>query len=394
MKIIYLCTDPGIPIFGRKGCSTHVRETCYALQRLGHKVKLFCSNTEGDHDPKERLDVIKIPRPKSKKIGFDMRHILLDQRMWSRLDDFIREWRPDAIYERYSLYSRAGEKAQRKYGLPRLMEMNAFLTKEQKDRIRLGWLARKVEKSLIRNSPHLIVVSEPLRQDVNKLGIPLDNIEKMPMAVNLDDFNPSHNGDEILRKHKLENRFIIGYVGTLSGWHGLNLIYEVAEKLHGLNCRPHAFLIVGGEGEKLEKHRQKVRERKLDDVIHFIGSVAHKAIPNHVRAMDIAMIPDTTYWSSPAKLFEYQASGVPVLAPSYPAIQEALDHGHEGLIFEPGNTDQITESIIQLLSSPEKLLKMGLAARKRAEREHSWEKNGQGIIKLYRQIKPRILTTQ
>ena len=32
--------------------------------------------------------------------------------------------------------------------------------------------------------------------------------------------------------------------------------------------------------------------------------------------MDAAIVPDTTYWSSPAKLFEYQASGIPVLAPT------------------------------------------------------------------------------
>ena len=76
------------------------------------------------------------------------------------------------------------------------------------------------------------------------------------------------------------------------------------------------------------------------------------------------------------------------------AIQEALEHDHEGLIFEPGNTDRITESIMQLQCSPEKVLKMGLAARKRAAREHSWEKNGQGIIKLYRQINSRILATR
>jgi glycosyltransferase involved in cell wall biosynthesis len=386
MKIIYLCTDPGIPVFGRKGCSTHVRETCYALQRLGHEVKLFCSNIEGDHDLQDKLDIINVQSPKSKKIGFDLRHILLDRRMWARLDRFIRDWKPDAIYERYSLYSKAGEKSQLKYGLPRLMEVNAFLTMEQKDRIRFGWLARRIERRLIRNSPHVIVVSEPLRQDVYKLGIPLDAIEKMPMAVNLDGFNPSRNGSRVREKYHMENRFVIGYVGTLSGWHGLRLIHDVAIKLKSANVGPISFLIVGGEGEKLEKHRRKVRKKGLEDTIQYIGSVSHDDVPNHIRAMDIAMIPDTTYWSSPAKLFEYQASGIPVLAPSYPAIHEALEHGREGMIFEPGNTDQIAALIQEMQSSPGKLRDMGEAARVRAEKEHSWEKNGQAIIDLYLQM--------
>ncbi|MEN6626534.1 MAG: glycosyltransferase family 4 protein [Candidatus Sumerlaeia bacterium] len=385
MKICYLCADPGIPVFGRKGCSTHVRETCSVLTDLGHQVRLLCSNASGDRNQGE-IDTISVTPPTSRKLGFDLRHVLLDYRFNKALEELITTWKPDAIYERYSLYSRAGLRAARKYGLPRLLEVNAFLTREQEDRIKLAPLAKVVEQTIIRSATRVIVVSEPLQQEVAALGLPIESVIKMPMAVNLDKFNPSVDGAGIKEQYGLAGRFIVGYVGTLSGWHGLRLLEDVAGKLREAGAPPFAFMIVGGEGNKLEGNRARVREAGLEDLIRFVGSVPYEDVPRHIRAMDMAIVPDTTYWSSPAKLFEYQASGVPVLAPSYPAIHAALDHGREGFIFEPQNTDEMARLLMEAMNNHASLKPMAEAARLRAEREHSWRHNGERILELFEEM--------
>jgi glycosyltransferase involved in cell wall biosynthesis len=385
MRILYLCADPGIPLFGRKGCSTHIRETVIALEQLGHQVKIVCSNTHGDSSG-ESLDVLPIRPPRSRKLGFDLRHMLLDRRLRRALHQLWFEWRPDAIYERYSLYSRAGELFAREHNLPRLMELNAFLTREQAGRIRLGWWARRVERHIIRKAPRVIVVSEPLRQEVHALGTPLGFISKMPMAVNLEKFNPAIDGTATRERLGLTGRFVIGYVGTLAGWHGITLLYDMARAMRERTELPFTFLIVGGDPHKLELHLRKTREQGLQDHLKFIGSVPYDQVPEHIRAFDAAVIPDTTYWSSPAKLFEYQASGVPVLAPRYPAILEALDHGVEGMIFEPREIGAMAEAAIALQQAPEKAMAMGRAARQRAERDHAWRNNAEQIIELYREM--------
>lgn len=385
MKICYLCADPGIPIYGRKGCSTHVRETCITLAQLGHEVKVLCSNAAGDPNGSE-MDVTSIKPPRSRKWGFDLRHLLLDRIFWGRLCKVIEQWQPDAIYERYSLYSRAGARAANRYHLPRLLEVNAFLTREQKDRIRFGWLARQVEQSVIRHAPRVIVVSEPLRREIHELGVPMESIAKMPMAVNLEKFNPSVDGAAVRMSHGLSGRFVIGYVGTLAGWHGIRLLYEMALGLKKAGAPPFTFFIVGGEPHKLAMHNEKVKQAGLEDELRFIGSIPHDQVPSHIRAMDIAIVPDTTYWSSPAKLFEYQASGIPILAPSYPAIHEALEHGKEGFIFPPLDIPQMIRLALDLMQNTDLRLKMGRAARERAEREHSWTHNGKRILELYQEL--------
>jgi glycosyltransferase involved in cell wall biosynthesis len=381
MKIVYLCTDPGIPLYGRKGCSTHVRETVHALMRLGHEVKILCSNLEGD--PGDAFDVAPIQPYQSRKLGFDLRHVLLDRRARTLLEETVLEWQPDAIYERYSLYCRAGEAVALKHDLPRLVEVNAFLTREQSERIRFPWLARRVESRIIARAPHVIVVSKPLAEEVMAMGVRAENVSRMPMAVNLGLFNPEIDGSEVRRRYNLDGSFVIGYVGTLAGWHGIRLLYALANELRRRQAPPFAFLIVGGEGDKLENHRQKTREAGLEGILHFIGSVVHDQVPRHIRAFDAAIVPDTTYWSSPAKLFEYQACALPVLAPSYPAILSAMTDGGEGFIYPPEDVSAMADAVMKLMVDPEMRRQMGRAARTRAAAEHSWQANAEAIVRLF-----------
>lgn len=387
MKILYMYNDPGIPLFGRKGCSTHARETCQALSACGHEVQVVCSNLQGDDQAPVDFKVHQVQPPTSRKLGFDLRHIWLDRNMRRRLKDLMRQWRPDALYERYSLYGRAGHWAARHYQLPHLLEVNAFLTREQERRIKLPWLARRSERGIIRRATGVIVVSESLREEVHSLGVPLESIHKMPMAVDLQKFHPSVDGTDIRKKLNLEDRFVIGYVGTLTAWHGISLLYNLTFKLLHAEAPKFVILVVGGEQRRVEDHRRKVKAASYEDQMRFIGSVPHQEVPAYIRAMDLTLVPDTTYWSSPAKLFEYQASGKPVLAPDYPSIREMVEHGREGYLFEPNNTDQIAACILELMQQPERMARMADASRRRVQREHSWTRNAEIIVNLFEELR-------
>jgi glycosyltransferase involved in cell wall biosynthesis len=212
----------------------------------------------------------------------------------------------------------------------------------------------------------------------------------MPMAVDLVRFNPTIDGTAIRRELGMQDRFVIGYVGTLSGWHGLNLLFDVARRLRQAGAPKFTMLIVGGDGDKLEANRALVTEAGLQDCIWFVGSVPHEQVPGYIRAMDAAVVPDTTYWSSPSKLFEYMASGVAIVAPRYPAIEEAAQDGAEALVFEPGNIDAMAGAVLRLMRNPDLTRALGAAARARAERERSWHLNGRRILKLFEDLGARL----
>jgi glycosyltransferase involved in cell wall biosynthesis len=384
MRICYICSDPGVPVFGRKGCSTHVRETCLTLIEMGHDLRLICANIEGDDDERDLIPIVKVDPPRSRKLGFDLRHAIADRRVERAAERLFGRWRPEAIYERYSLYSRAGTRLAHRYGLPHLLEVNSVMTREQKERIKLGPLARFIERRIFSRARHVAILSEPLRGEVIARRGHGRAITRMPMAVNLNRFSPEVDGAPVREKLRLGERFAIGYLGTLTEWHGISMLHDLARTLDERGASDCVILVVGGDDRRVEAHRQKVAERGYEDTLRFIGPVAHREAPAYLRAMDVALVPDTTYWSSPAKLFEYQGCGVASIAPRYPAVLTAMDHGVEGLIFEPNEVEQLADMVLLLRANPELRLEMGRRARARAERDHSWESHARGVIEIFK----------
>ena len=63
MRIAYICADPGVPVFGSKGCSVHVQEGIRALKGQGARVDLFAARPGGkpssdlEHVPVHCLEI-------------------------------------------------------------------------------------------------------------------------------------------------------------------------------------------------------------------------------------------------------------------------------------------------------------------------------------------------
>ncbi len=381
MRILYLCCDPGIPVFGRKGASSHVRGTCHALLTQGHEVSLVCANSNGDPDGEISIPTHCVQGPESKRLGFDTRRILLDRKFYRETKRIIEsEGVPDAIYERYCLYSRTGYRLAKEFRLPHILELNAFLSVEQKTRIRVPALARWVERRTISRATEIFVVSEPLRNSIIEIRDDNVPIEIEPMSVDTRRFSDQVDGTRVREALGFEEQFVIGYVGTLSGWHGIRLLYEAVDALQAKGIKDFRVLVVGGEGAKLEKHRGIARERGMEKIIHFHGDVAHKDIPAYIRAMDIGIIPDANPWNAPTKLFEYQSCGVPPVGPGYPGVRTSIDDGVDGLIFPPKDIGAMVERIALLHGDKEKRAAMGRAARIRAVNTRSWDAAASKIV--------------
>lgn len=381
MRFLYLCSDPGVPVFGRKGCSTHVRETCLALRAIGHDVRLVATNLDGDDGDRDRIDAVLVPPPVSRKLGFDVRRILADRRLERAADRLAAEWGADAIYERYSLYGYAGGRLARRRGLAHILEVNAFITRELEGRLRLPWFARRAESAILKGAREIVTVSEPLIRELGELRGGTEGIALMPMAVNLEMFKPG-DGRAVREALGLGDRFVVGYVGTLTGWHGIDLLHELAAALEARGAADVAILVVGGDERRVEANRARAAEAGRAERLIFRGAVPYADVPAHLNAMDAAIVPDTTYWSSPAKLFEYQGAALPVLAPRYPAIEKAMEDGVEGLVFEPGDVAAIADRVLALRADPARAKEMGRLARARAAEFHSWETQARDIARM------------
>lgn len=130
MRIAYVCADPGVPVFGRKGCSIHVQEVVRALRARGATVELFATRFDGDapRDMDARL-IHKLPDLPGDGLAAREQAALAANRETTAA--LARECPFDMIYERYSLWSYAGMEYARATGVPGSLEVNAPLVEEQ-----------------------------------------------------------------------------------------------------------------------------------------------------------------------------------------------------------------------------------------------------------------------
>src|SRR5258708_30832437 len=104
MRVAYVSTDLGVPIFGRKGCSIHAQEVLRALVRRGVEVDLF--TTSGQGQPPEDLKPVRLhtlPRPPKGDSAFREQACLEAN---GPLRAVLNSEGPfTLVYERYSLWS-------------------------------------------------------------------------------------------------------------------------------------------------------------------------------------------------------------------------------------------------------------------------------------------------
>src|SRR5438552_17094326 len=122
MRIAYVCADPGVPVFGRKGCSGHVQEMIRAFRRSGADVELFAARADGPLPPElDGVHVHRLPAVRAAAPG-----IAAVEGLNCALAVGLSQAAPfDMVYERYSLWSAAAMEHAHAAGVPGVLEVDA-----------------------------------------------------------------------------------------------------------------------------------------------------------------------------------------------------------------------------------------------------------------------------
>src|SRR5215831_8937511 len=103
MRIAYITADPGVPVFGQKGCSIHVQEVLRAMVKRGAEVDLFATNCTGEppDDWKGRVRLRPLPGPPKGELALrEQNSVAANEPLRAALED---QGPFTLIYERYSL---------------------------------------------------------------------------------------------------------------------------------------------------------------------------------------------------------------------------------------------------------------------------------------------------
>jgi glycosyltransferase involved in cell wall biosynthesis len=160
--------------------------------------------------------------------------------------------------------------------------------------------------------------------------------------------------------------FTLGYAGHLYPWKGVDLVVEAVAALEATRA-----VIVGGHEEEPDLARVKAlaAERGCASRITFTGLIPPADVAARLRDTDVLILPNpasaiSTSFTSPLKLFEYMASGRPIVASGLPSLREVLRDGENALLVEPGNAPALTAGIRRIKDDPalgERLARQALA---------------------------------
>lgn len=231
-------------------------------------------------------------------------------------------------------------------------------------------------RALIRRNIPIITITGGLRDLYESLGA--KNILVSSDGVDIKQFQISNTKDEARRNLGLPNdAHLVVYTGHLYSWKGADVLAETARNLDDDTY----VVFVGGTEKDVELFKNKYGQIKN---IMILGRKPHHEIPMYLRAADVLVIPNSAkekisrLYTSPMKLFEYMASGTPIVASKIPSLQEVLNEGNSIMVL-PDNSKSLAEGIKLCLENSIHSKKLAEQARNEAE-GYTWEKRAQKII--------------
>ena len=230
-------------------------------------------------------------------------------------------------------------------------------------------MMEKLELFLYRHSSAVVALTGSFKDDLTRRGIAPGKVSVVINGVDLRQFRPAPRDEALARSLGLQDKFVVGYVGTHGMAHALEKVLNAAEQLR--QRTDVAFLFVGAGAER-DRLVRMAKEMDLTNVV-FVPRQAKHAMPAYWSLCDLALVPlrnipvfETVI---PSKTFEAMGMGVPVVmfSPRNDAVSIVEREGC-GLWVQPEDARALTEAVMELQRDRDRRARLRTAALAAAPR--------------------------
>jgi glycosyltransferase involved in cell wall biosynthesis len=354
------------------GISNRLAATLPELTRLGHEVTIFGPRTAGDFPGVRVIRVPSLPFPPYP----GLEATLPDPRIAAEL----ARLRPHVVHAVGPVLLGAwGALAARSLGVPLVASFHTDLARylpgyrlASLERAVWGWLAGVHNLAHVNLCPSSVTQRELREHGVANVGIWRGGVDTVR-------FHPDQ------RSFALRDRLSGGrpdqplllYVGRLAREKGIESLAWVMDEL------PEARLALVGDGP--DRIRLERVFAKLP--VHFAGFLAGDELAAAYASADVFVMPSSTETLGFVAL-EAMASGVPVVAADAGGLRDVVQHGENGLLYDPSQRKAALAPIRELLASRGLRLQLARMGRKTAENA-SWEGETLRLVAAYEHAQGR-----
>lgn len=236
----------------------------------------------------------------------------------------------------------------------------------------------------IRRCFGISVTTNAMKQDLSKIaGLPNDRVLVAPNGIDPTIFaDPKITHDQARETLNLSKTgLIVLYAGALYGWKGADVL---AEALPLLPANTLVYLIGGSDAE-----RSSFETRFGHPGLRLLPFQPRTKIALWLKAADVLVLPNkpinalSERHTSPIKMFEYMASGTPIIASDIPSLREILTD-ETCLFVKPSDTKLLALSVQKLFDNPQIAERIGSQAAK-ASAEYTWDRRAGKILNYLNQ---------
>jgi glycosyltransferase involved in cell wall biosynthesis len=372
MKVLYVATDQHVP--GSTGGSVHVEEVACGLARCGHAVHVVARG-EGAKDGEFQV------HRGGTLISHPMFRWTAGRSVWT----IIERLGIDVVLERYYNFAGEGVRSAHRSGVPAVLEVNSPVMdhpgslKAWIDGALLFHPMRRLREEQCRKASALVT---PLPAIIPET-VPRRKVHQIHWGANVERFRPelAPKGSAAELPFPPDARVVV-FSGSFRPWHGADVLVRAGARVLESHRGEKAFFLFLGDGRSYKDVAREVRRLGVESRCHLAGSVPYAEMPFYLARCHIGVAPYQPsrhgqlqlgfYWS-PLKIFEYMASGLPVITLDIDPLREIIRSGREGFLFDERDERGLADAITELVASPGLAAEMGRSARERVVSHYSWQ---------------------
>ncbi len=207
------------------------------------------------------------------------------------------------------------------------------------EKTRRGRLYSRLDKTALRRFDAVIAVSDHTARIARSHG--LRHVYVVRNGIDTDEWQSAPS----MQPRQADHPFTVGFVGRISSEKGPMEFVEVAYKV--FLQQPRSRFVVVGEGPDLPAMKESVVSAGLSDNFDFLGYQPPAALKVAYMSMDVLLLSSRRE-GLPMAVLEACAMGVCVAAFAVGGVPEVIVHGQNGLLAQPGNTDDLAAQVLTL----------------------------------------------
>jgi glycosyltransferase involved in cell wall biosynthesis len=224
-----------------------------------------------------------------------------------------------------------------------------------------------------------VTVVDTIRESMIKNGMPPEKVIKLHNGFNrlFMERQPEKAAEWRQKLLRDAHQKLVIYAGALQQFKGIDVLIDVAKEMPNVQ-----FVCAGGKPTEVEYYQQLVQEKQIHN-IKFLGYILHNDLASLLQAADILAHPHCSgkaaTFTSPLKLFDYFASGTPIVATEIPSLTEFQNTRAIAAWCEPDNPNKFAESLQQVLETHPRKLE-GYPDSIEFVKQFSWENRAAKIL--------------